>query len=217
MKKNVIIIGAAGRDFHNFNLVYRDNEAFEVVAFTATQIPKIEGRVYPPELAGPLYPSGIPIRPERDLEKLVRELKVNGCGVFLDLKFHDIPNTVADAATAATALGVDFFDVHASGGYEMMRAAVQASREEAERRGTTPPKILAITVLTSMSSTVDEVLALATRAREAGVHGVVSSAWEAKALRDRLGPEMLIVTPGIRPSWAVTKLMLAWGRRPPCS
>jgi orotidine-5'-phosphate decarboxylase len=136
---------------------------------------------------------------------LIRDIKDSGHGVFLDLKFHDIPNTVADAAAAATSLGVDFFDVHASGGPEMMRAAVQASREEAERLGVTPPRILAITVLTSMSSTVDEVLALATRARDAGVHGVVSSAWEAKAIRDRLGPDMLIVTPGIRPSWAVSK------------
>ncbi len=136
---------------------------------------------------------------------LIRDIKDEGHGVFLDLKFHDIPNTVADAAAAATALGVDFFDVHAAGGRDMMRAAVEASREEAERRGITPPKILAITVLTSMSSTVDEVLAYAQRARDAGIDGVVSSAWEAKAIRDRLGPDTLIVTPGIRPSWSVTK------------
>jgi orotidine-5'-phosphate decarboxylase len=136
---------------------------------------------------------------------LIRDIKDSGHGIFLDLKFHDIPNTVADAAAAATALGVDFFDVHASGGRDMMRAAVRASAEEAEKLGIAPPKILAITVLTSMSSTVDEVLALATHARDAGVHGVVSSAWEAKAIRDRLGPEMLIVTPGIRPSWAVAE------------
>ena len=63
--KRVIILGAAGRDFHNFNTFYRDNEAYEVVAFTATQIPDIEGRVYPTELAGDLYPSGIPIRADR--------------------------------------------------------------------------------------------------------------------------------------------------------
>jgi orotidine-5'-phosphate decarboxylase len=136
---------------------------------------------------------------------LIRDIKDEGHGVFLDLKFHDIPNTVADAAAAATALGVDFFDVHAAGGRDMMRAAVEASGEEAERRGITRPRILAITVLTSMSSTVEEVLALAARARDAGVDGVVSSAWEAKAIRDRLGPDMLIVTPGIRPSWAVSK------------
>lgn len=133
---------------------------------------------------------------------LVRELKNAGSGVFLDLKFHDIPNTVAEAAEAATGLGVDFFDVHASGGEEMMKAAVEASNEEASRLGIPAPRILAITVLTSMSSTVDEVLALAERARNAGVDGVVSSAWEAKAVREALGADFLIVTPGIRPSWA---------------
>src|SRR6266508_5123817 len=69
----VLIVGAAGRDFHNFNLVYRGREEYEVVAFTATQIPNIDGRVYPPALAGALYPDGIPIRPESDLETIVRE------------------------------------------------------------------------------------------------------------------------------------------------
>ena len=133
---------------------------------------------------------------------LVRELKSAGNGVFLDLKFHDIPNTVAEAAEAATGLGVDFFDVHASGGTEMMKAAVEASKGEASRLGISAPRIMAITVLTSMRSTVDEVLALAERAREAGVDGVVSSAWEAKAIREALGKDFLIVTPGIRPAWA---------------
>ncbi|MBD3366910.1 MAG: orotidine-5'-phosphate decarboxylase [Candidatus Eisenbacteria bacterium] len=132
---------------------------------------------------------------------LVRELKSTGSGVFLDLKYHDIPNTVAEAAQAATSLGVDVFDIHAAGGTRMMRAAVDASREEASRLGKTPPKILAITVLTSMASTVDEVLALADRARESGIDGVVASAWEACAIRERMGPDFLIVTPGIRPSW----------------
>jgi orotidine-5'-phosphate decarboxylase len=134
--------------------------------------------------------------------ELVRDLKASGYGVFLDLKFHDIPNTVAEAAQAATSLGVDFFDVHAAGGTAMMKAAVEASAEEAEKRGIVRPRILAITVLTSMSSTVDEVLALAERAKEAGVHGIVSSAWEAKAIRAELGDDFLIVTPGIRPAWA---------------
>jgi len=133
---------------------------------------------------------------------LVETLVGRGFRVFLDLKFHDIPNTVAEAAEAATGLGVDFFDVHASGGTEMMKAAVEASKEEASRLGIAAPRILAITVLTSMRSTVDEVLALAERAREAGVDGVVSSAWEAKAIREALGKDFLIVTPGIRPAWA---------------
>jgi predicted GTPase len=73
-KLRLIIAGAAGRDFHNFNVVYREREDVEVVAFTATQIPNIEGRVYPAELAGPLYPDGIPIHPERELDALVRDL-----------------------------------------------------------------------------------------------------------------------------------------------
>ena len=73
----LVIMGAAGRDFHNFNCLYRDNENYEVVAFTATQIPDIEGRVYPAELAGSLYPEGIPIHPEEDLEKIVRDNDVD--------------------------------------------------------------------------------------------------------------------------------------------
>jgi len=78
-KRNVIIIGAAGRDFHNFNSYYRDNEDFNVVAFTATQIPDIAGRKYPAELAGKLYPNGVPIYAEQDLPKLIKELKADEC------------------------------------------------------------------------------------------------------------------------------------------
>src|ERR1051326_6223052 len=76
-RTRVLIAGAAGRDFHNFNLVYRDRPEHEVVAFTATQIPNIDGRVYPPELAGSLYPEGIPILPESALEELVREHEID--------------------------------------------------------------------------------------------------------------------------------------------
>jgi predicted GTPase len=79
IRKNVIIIGAAGRDFHNFNTYYRDNEFYNVVAFTAAQIPDIDGRKYPRELAGSLYPDGIPIYTEDNLPRLIRELKVNYC------------------------------------------------------------------------------------------------------------------------------------------
>jgi predicted GTPase len=77
--RNVIIIGAAGRDFHNFNTFYRDNPAYKVVAFTAAQIPDIAGRKYPAELAGKLYPNGIPIYMQDDLEKLIKELDVDVC------------------------------------------------------------------------------------------------------------------------------------------
>jgi predicted GTPase len=79
MKRNVIIIGAAGRDFHNFNMVYRGNNNYHVVAFTAAQIPDIDGRKYPAELAGDLYPDGIPIYAEEDLPKLIKELNVDDC------------------------------------------------------------------------------------------------------------------------------------------
>jgi predicted GTPase len=76
-KDRVIIMGAAGRDFHNFNVYFRGNEAYEVMAFTATQIPNIEGRIYPPELAGPGYPDGIPIYPESKLAELIEELDID--------------------------------------------------------------------------------------------------------------------------------------------
>ena len=75
--RRVVIVGAAGRDFHNFNVLFRDSDAHEVVAFTATQIPNIEGRVYPYELAGHRYPVGIPIRPESELEEIVAEHEAN--------------------------------------------------------------------------------------------------------------------------------------------
>jgi predicted GTPase len=77
MRRRVLIVGAAGRDFHNFNVVYRGRHEFEVVAFTATQIPNIEGRIYPPQLAGELYPAGIPIRPEAELTDLIRSHEVD--------------------------------------------------------------------------------------------------------------------------------------------
>ncbi len=77
MRRKIIIMGAAGRDFHNFNVYFRDNEKYEVVAFTATQIPDIEGRVYPPELAGKLYPKGIPIYPEEQLTELIKKYDVD--------------------------------------------------------------------------------------------------------------------------------------------
>lgn len=76
-KRRAIIIGAAGRDFHNFNTFFRDNEAYEVVAFTATQIFDIAGRKYPAELAGKLYPNGIPVYEEKNLPKLIKDLKAS--------------------------------------------------------------------------------------------------------------------------------------------
>ena len=92
-----IIMGAAGRDFHNFNVVYRQNSAYEVVAFTATQIPDIEGRIYPPELSGDLYPNGIPIYDESKLEDLISEHGIEEV-VF---SYSDLSIPVAVNAAAA--------------------------------------------------------------------------------------------------------------------
>ena len=104
-KKKILIMGAAGRDFHNFNTFFRDNELYEVVCFTATQIPDIYGRKYPKELAGKLYPEGISIYPEEDLTKLIKEKNIDRV-VFA---YSDIPNTyVMNKAATVNAAGADF-------------------------------------------------------------------------------------------------------------
>lgn len=104
-KIRVLIMGAAGRDFHNFNTYFRDNERYEVVAFTATQIPNIEGRVYPAELAGKLYPQGIPIYPESELVRLIKEYHVDQV-VFA---YSDVSHEyVMHKAATAVAAGADF-------------------------------------------------------------------------------------------------------------
>ena len=100
-KKNVIIIGAAGRDFHNFNTYFRDNENYNVVAFTASQIPDIDGRKYPAELAGKLYPEGIPIFSESDLPALIKEQKVDDCIFsYSDVTYRKVGNVSAIVNTA---------------------------------------------------------------------------------------------------------------------
>jgi len=105
MRKKVIIMGAAGRDFHNFNVFFRDNEEYEVVAFTATQIPDIEGRKYPPELAGKLYPNGIPIYSEDELEDLIKKFKVD----FVVFAYSDVSHEyVMNRASRAMAAGASF-------------------------------------------------------------------------------------------------------------
>ena len=104
-KTRVVILGAAGRDFHNFNVYFRNNENFEVVAFTATQIPDIEGRKYPPELAGPLYPEGIPILAEEDLPQIIKEKNVD----LVVLAYSDLPyDYVMERSAIANAAGADF-------------------------------------------------------------------------------------------------------------
>jgi len=105
LRKKVIIMGAAGRDFHNFNVYFRDNEDYEVVAFTATQIPDIEGRVYPPELAGKLYPEGIPIEPEEKLVELIKRHNVDEVVLsYSDLSFQ----YVMEKASLVLSAGADF-------------------------------------------------------------------------------------------------------------
>jgi len=104
-RKKIIIIGAAGRDFHNFNCVYRNDPDHHVMAFTATQIPDIDGRVYPAELAGPLYPEGIPIYPQEELPGLIRSLQVDEC-VF---SYSDVPyNKVMAVSAIVNTAGADF-------------------------------------------------------------------------------------------------------------
>src|SRR5690625_1349852 len=105
VRKNVIIIGAAGRDFHNFNTYYRDNKAYQVVAFTAAQIPDIEGRVYPHELAGELYPDGIPIYDEEELPDLIKKFNVDEfVFAYSDLNYTDVMRVSA----IVNAAGADF-------------------------------------------------------------------------------------------------------------
>ena len=145
--------------------------------------------------------------------EIVKKIKSFGCGIFLDLKFHDIPNTVARAARAATKLGVYMFNVHALGGYAMMKAASEAAADEAKKLGITKPKVLAVTILTSMDQKAlknvgvngnikNQVLKLARLAKSAGLDGVVASPQEAAAIRRALGKNFLIVTPGVRPASA---------------
>ncbi len=106
MSKNVLILGAAGRDFHNFNVVFRHDPDYTVVAFTATQIPDIAGRKYPPRLSGPLYPNGIPILEEHEMERIIREREVDVC-VF---SYSDVSYaTLMHLASRAAAAGADFW------------------------------------------------------------------------------------------------------------
>ena len=143
----------------------------------------------------------------------VRQVAGGGVPLFLDLKFHDSPNTVAGAIKGAVRLAPLMTTIHAGGGTDMMRAAVEAAGAEAARLGLTRPKVLAVTVLTSMSgddlagtgvpgTLLDQVKRLAGLAQAAGVDGVVCSPHEVEALRAQCGPQFQLVIPGIRPAWA---------------
>lgn len=146
---------------------------------------------------------------------IVDEVQKMGSKVFLDLKFHDIPNTVSRSALAAAKMGVFLFNVHASGGLEMMKRCAEAVKDEAKRSNIECPKVIAVTVLTSMDENSlkkigindnmeTQVLKLAKLALDAGLDGVVASPSEVKLIRNALGRDFLIVTPGVRPAWAAT-------------
>ena len=146
---------------------------------------------------------------------LVRRLVSSGAPVFLDLKFHDIPNTVAQAVEAAVSTGVWMLNVHATGGVPMMQAAARAATEAAAKDGRRRPIVIGVTVLTSMDDAtlasigvqrplLDQVVTLARMAQDAGLDGVVASPQETAAIRAACGPDFAIVTPGIRGASAGT-------------
>ncbi|MFA5125849.1 MAG: orotidine-5'-phosphate decarboxylase [archaeon] len=140
----------------------------------------------------------------------IRAVKEAGGEVFLDLKYHDIPNTVKGAAGAATERGVFMFNVHASGGKEMMKAALQGANEMAEKLGIQRPRVIAVTILTSIDQKImneelkvsgkveEQVLNLALLTKESGLDGIVCSAADLYAIRDKLPKEFMFVTPGIK-------------------
>ena len=144
--------------------------------------------------------------------QIVRDIIALDSKVFLDLKFHDIPHQIAGAARSAAELGVSLFTIHASGGAEMMRRAVESVSEVAERKGGVRSKVLAISVLTSIDATIlsqigvtstpeQSVLRLVQLAENSGVDGVVASPNEIETIRRTVpNPDFLIVTPGIRPA-----------------
>jgi orotidine-5'-phosphate decarboxylase len=142
---------------------------------------------------------------------MVRELTSRGDRVFLDLKFHDIPNTVAGAVQSAVATGAWMVNVHASGGSAMMKAAGESARKTAEKLGQPRPLVIAVTVLTSMDdgalkeigvgrTMIEQVVHLAKLAQASGLDGVVASPQEVPAIRKACGADFQIVTPGIRPA-----------------
>lgn len=142
---------------------------------------------------------------------IVHELTSRGDRVFLDLKFHDIPNTVAGAVQSAVTTGAWMVNVHASGGSAMMRAAAEAAAKTASALGRPRPLVIAVTVLTSMTDAMldeigvkrpllEQVLHLAKLAKAAGLDGVVASPQETRAIRESCGKDFQIVTPGIRPA-----------------
>lgn len=144
---------------------------------------------------------------------LLQEIQALGKGVFLDLKLHDIPNTVGEAARIGVRHGARMMTIHTSGGKAMMARAAETAGEEAAKRGTPRPILLGVTILTSLQNddlasvgmapdTAGQVLRLAALAKASGLSGVVCSAKEIEIVRKEVGPDFLIVTPGIRPAGA---------------
>lgn len=144
---------------------------------------------------------------------IVRWLKAQNKKIFLDLKLHDIPNTVAQGLCSLLDLGVDILNVHASGGFTMMKTAADKLKLRAEELGVPRPKLIAITVLTSIndadwndlgwqSNMTNQAVRLARLALKAGLDGVVASPKEAQSIRQACGDQFLIITPGIRPAGA---------------
>jgi orotidine-5'-phosphate decarboxylase len=151
------------------------------------------------EIGAPTYTALGP-----DVIKMVHN---HGCKVYLDLKYHDIPSTVAGAVRVATKLGVEMLDVHAAGGHDMLSRTVDAALEAAGSKAKMP-KLLAVTVLTSMETLADigvqfevreQVVRLARMSKDCGLHGVVASPLEIALIRKACGDKFLIVTPGVRP------------------
>ena len=146
--------------------------------------------------------------------EIVKSIIKKGCKVFLDLKYHDIPNTVAKSAEVATELGVFMFNLHSSGGSIMMRTTAEIVDNKARKLKIRKPIILAVTVLTSIDEKIlkrelgikrevnNHVVKLAKLAKECGLDGVVASSLEISSIREACGKDFVIVTPGIRPVWA---------------
>ncbi len=145
--------------------------------------------------------------------KLLHEAKKN---IFLDLKFHDISNTVAGAVASATKIGANIINIHASGGLEMMRAAGEAAEKQASELSIPKPTLLGVTILTSIDEAnfqrdfgtqrklKDQVAYLAELSQKAGLEGVVASPLEIELIRKVCGNDFVIVTPGVRPAWAAS-------------
>ncbi|MBR3605098.1 MAG: orotidine-5'-phosphate decarboxylase [Candidatus Gastranaerophilales bacterium] len=146
--------------------------------------------------------------------EIVNYIKEKNSDFFLDVKLHDIPNTVEKASYNVIKNGANFFNVHATGGIEMMKAAKKGAMEAAEKYNKKKPLVLAVTVLTSISQEVltqelsntktveDFVIQLAKNARAAGLDGVVASAKELRAIKREVGEDFIVLTPGIRPAWS---------------